>query len=68
MKNMIILRNSCQTMIVLSLLLLREVGYAGEQNRILGEVNRPGTFEITSDRITLLDTLSLAGDLTICSC
>lgn len=43
-------------------------GYAGEQNRILGEVNRPGTFEITNDRITLLDTLSLAGDLTICSC
>ena len=43
-------------------------GYAGEQNRILGEVNRLGTFEITSDRITLLDTLSLAGDLTICSC
>ena len=43
-------------------------GYAGEQNRILGEVNRLGTFEINSDRITLLDTLSLAGDLTICSC
>ena len=32
---------------------------------VLGEVNRPGTFEITSDRITLLDALSLAGDLTI---
>lgn len=31
----------------------------------IGEVNRPGTFEITSDRITLLDALSLAGDLTI---
>ena len=30
---------------------------------VLGEVNRPGTFEITSDRITLLDALSLAGDL-----
>ena len=30
-----------------------------------GLVNRPGTFEITSDRITLLDALSLAGDLTI---
>ena len=32
---------------------------------VLGEVNRPGIFEITSDRITLLDALSLAGDLTI---
>ena len=32
---------------------------------VLGEVNRPGTFEITSDRITLLDALSLAGDLTV---
>ena len=32
---------------------------------VLGEVNLPGTFEITSDRITLLDALSLAGDLTV---
>lgn len=32
---------------------------------VLGEVNQPGTFEITSDRITLLDALSLAGDLTV---
>lgn len=32
---------------------------------VLGEVNRPGTFEITSDCITLLDALSLAGDLTV---
>lgn len=32
---------------------------------ILGEVTRPGRFNITSDRITLLDALALAGDLTI---
>ena len=32
---------------------------------VLGEVNRPGTLKITSDRITLLDALSLAGDLTV---
>ncbi|GET45662.1 polysaccharide biosynthesis/export family protein [Capnocytophaga felis] len=30
-----------------------------------GEVNRPGTYTIESERITLLQALSLAGDLTI---
>jgi polysaccharide export outer membrane protein len=32
---------------------------------VMGEVTRPGTFPITSDRLTLLDALSMAGDLTI---
>lgn len=32
---------------------------------MLGEVNRPGTYAITSERITLFEALSLAGDLTI---
>ena len=32
---------------------------------VMGEVTRPGTFDITSDRITILDALSRAGDLTI---
>jgi polysaccharide export outer membrane protein len=32
---------------------------------VMGEVVRPGTFEVDSDRITLLDALSLAGDMTI---
>lgn len=32
---------------------------------VMGEVNNPGTFEVSSDRITLLDVLSRAGDLTI---
>ena len=32
---------------------------------VQGEVNRPGTFPISSERITLLEALSLAGDLTI---
>lgn len=32
---------------------------------VMGEVARPGTFEVNSDRITLLDALSRAGDLTI---
>lgn len=32
---------------------------------VQGEVNRPGSFVVTGERITLLDALSLAGDLTI---
>jgi polysaccharide export outer membrane protein len=32
---------------------------------VLGEVARPGQYPITSDRITILDGLSLAGDMTI---
>lgn len=32
---------------------------------VLGEVTRPGTFDMTSDRITLFDAISRAGDLTI---
>ena len=31
----------------------------------IGEVARPGQYDITNDRISLLDALSLAGDLTI---
>lgn len=32
---------------------------------VLGEVIRPGTFTLSGDRITLLEALSMAGDLTI---
>lgn len=32
---------------------------------VLGEVNKPGVFNLTSDRITFLEALSLSGDLTI---
>ena len=32
---------------------------------VLGEVNRPGRYDIQSDKITILDALALAGDLTI---
>jgi polysaccharide biosynthesis/export protein len=32
---------------------------------VLGEVNRPGTFALQSERITLLEALALAGDLTV---
>lgn len=32
---------------------------------VMGEVNRPGRFSIDRDHLTLLDALSMAGDLTI---
>ena len=32
---------------------------------VIGEVNRPGNYKIASERITLLEALSQAGDLTI---
>jgi len=32
---------------------------------VIGEVNRPGSFNVTGERITLLEALSMAGDLTI---
>lgn len=32
---------------------------------IMGEVNRPGRYAIDHDRLTILDALSMAGDLTI---
>lgn len=32
---------------------------------VLGEVTRPGTFSIPSERVTVLDAIGLAGDLTI---
>lgn len=32
---------------------------------VLGEVNRPGRYDINKDRITILDALALAGDMNI---
>lgn len=32
---------------------------------VMGEVNAPGRFNIDRDRLTILDALSMAGDLTI---
>ncbi len=32
---------------------------------VLGEVNRPGTYQISGERVTVLEAIGLAGDLTI---
>jgi polysaccharide export outer membrane protein len=32
---------------------------------VIGEVNRPGNYNVMDERVTLLDAISLAGDLTI---
>jgi polysaccharide export outer membrane protein len=32
---------------------------------VLGEVNKPNTYKISSERVTLLEAISLAGDMTI---
>lgn len=41
------------------------VQYLNFKVSVVGEVVRPGTFSISGDRITLLEALSMAGDLTI---
>ncbi len=35
------------------------------QISVVGEVTRPGNFQTTTDRVTIFDAISLAGDLTI---
>ena len=41
------------------------VQYLNFKVSVMGEVSSPGSFNISSDRITLLEALSMAGDLTI---
>lgn len=41
------------------------VEYMNLHISVLGEVNKPGQYSITQDNVTVLDALSLAGDLTI---
>ena len=41
------------------------VGFYNQQVSVIGEVGRPGKYDINKDRFTVLDALSLAGDLTI---
>ena len=41
------------------------VEFMNFQVSVLGEVARPGTFNVSGDKISLLEALSLAGDMTI---
>lgn len=41
------------------------VTFSGAHYSVLGEVNRPGVFNMSSDRVTLFDAVAQAGDLTI---
>ena len=41
------------------------VGFHNQQVSVIGEVSRPGKYDINKDRFTVLDALALAGDLTI---
>jgi polysaccharide export outer membrane protein len=42
-----------------------EVRYLNYKINLLGEVNKPGAYILPNEKITILDALSLAGDLTI---
>lgn len=44
------------------------VEYVNLGINVLGEVNKPGHIDITKDRLTLIDALAYAGDLTINGC
>ena len=41
------------------------VDFYSQQVSVIGEVSKPGKYNIDKDRFTILDALSLAGDLTI---
>ena len=41
------------------------VGFYNQQVSVIGEVGSPGKYNINKDRFTVLDAISLAGDLTI---
>lgn len=56
------LENEIKAYITKPIINLRILNY---KISVLGEVNKPGNFKISSERITLLEGLSLAGDLTI---
>lgn len=41
------------------------VSYLNFKITVIGEVNRPGTFTVEGDRITVLEALGLAGDMSV---
>jgi polysaccharide biosynthesis/export protein len=44
-----------------------QVRFLNFKVNVLGEVTRPGSYSFQTDRVTILDALSMAGDLTIFS-
>lgn len=42
-----------------------QVRFANYKITVIGEVNRPATYTVPNEKVTLLDALGLAGDLTI---
>lgn len=57
-KQLLIKRNMVQDPVV-------TVEYGNLGFNVMGEVNRPGRYTFDRDRLTILDAISLAGDLTI---
>lgn len=41
------------------------IQYQNYQVSVIGEVSKPGSFSLSSDRITIFDALSMAGDMSI---
>ena len=41
------------------------VRFANYKVSVLGEVNRPGAYQIDNEKVTIIDALATAGDLTI---
>lgn len=41
------------------------IRYLNFKVTVIGEVNRPGTFTLQSDRVTVLEALGMAGDMTV---
>jgi polysaccharide export outer membrane protein len=57
-----VIRHKLQQYIDSAIVSIRLLNY---RITILGEVNKPGTFSIPSERVSVLDAVGLAGDLTI---
>lgn len=57
-----LLREKISTYVVNPIVNIRFLNY---KVTVLGEVNRPGTYTINDEKISLLEALGLAGDLTI---
>lgn len=57
-KNMLIAGNHCNDAVI-------TIDLSNVYINVLGEVARPGRYSLTKDRITVLDALGMAGDLTI---